>query len=314
MHIEHNRNLTNRLNDNNTIKEYINKSTDEIKSRNKDVNNIKINSKTLINKIDYKKGINKNISDIINKINNIDKDIKLKSLTNKENAYLLLSQSNILNLRERIIFSKATKKISSIISIKDILKSNKLFIKEKIKELEKKIEKYNIIIETHFTPSKTAIISLNIIKKEDEDNFKNFLLNNNIDEKEKEYYYKYVEILYILLEDNINEKNFGKIDINMLYNKLKIKKFNNCKDFLYEIFILQKSEKTYNEQKMDKFCEEFGKLPDFIKHQENIKKNRFISFSFFLMNEIYIYWNKLKEFLNLKNQTQYYIEYLKQKL
>ena len=65
---------------------------------------------------------------------------------------------------------------------------------------------------------------------------------------------------------------------------------------------------------MDKFCEEFGKLPDFIKHQENIKKNRFISFSFFLMNEIYIYWNKLKEFLNLKNQTQYYIEYLKQKL
>ena len=180
--------------------------------------------------------------------------------------------------------------------------------------MEKKIEKYNIIIETHFTPSKTAIISLNIIKKEDEDNFKNFLLNNNIDEKEKEYYYKYVEILYILLEDNINEKNFGKIDINMLYNKLKIKKFNNCKDFLYEIFILQKSEKTYNEQKMDKFCEEFGKLPDFIKHQENIKKNRFISFSFFLMNEIYIYWNKLKEFLNLKNQTQYYIEYLKQKL
>ena len=65
---------------------------------------------------------------------------------------------------------------------------------------------------------------------------------------------------------------------------------------------------------MDKFCQEFGKLPDFIKHNETIKNNRFISFSYFLLNEIYIFWNKLKEFLNLKNQTKYYLECLKRKI
>ena len=45
-------------------------------------------------------------------------------------------------------------------------------VKDKIKEMEEKIDYYNTIIDTHFIPWKAAIISLNIIKKEDEDNFK----------------------------------------------------------------------------------------------------------------------------------------------
>ena len=313
MNLEQNRNLINKRKDKNIIKEYISKSTDEINNLNNNKNKIKINGNLKGNN-NHKNAIDKDISDIITKINNINNDIKLKSLTNKENSCLVLSQSKILNLRERIIFSRASKKVSSLISIKDILKSNKLFIKDKIKELEGKIDNYNVIIRTHFTPSKTAIISLNIIKKEDEDNFKNFLKNNDIVEKEKDYYYKYIEILYILLDDNTNENNSEKININVLYNKLKEKKYNSCKDFLYEIFILQQSDKNYNEQKMDKFSKEFGKLPDFIKHNENIKNNRFICFSYFLLNEIYIYWNKIKQFLSLKNKTQYYIDCLKKKI
>ena len=79
-----------------------------------------------------------------------------------------------------------------------------------MKELEEKIDYYNTIIDTHFTPSKTAIISVNIIKKEDEDNFKNLLISNKIDEKETDYYYKYIEILNILLDDNINKKILKK--------------------------------------------------------------------------------------------------------
>jgi hypothetical protein len=315
MNLDKNSNLTNKINynNNNTIKEYINKSTDEIIDLKKDKNQTIINY-NIKNNINHTNIINKNISDIITKINNLNNGLKIKSLTNKEKSYLILSQSKLLNLKERIIFSKATKKISSLIPIEDIIKSNKLFIKDKIKELEEKIVYYNTIIDAHFTPSKTAIISLNIIKKEDEDNFKNMLISNKIDEKEKDYYYKYIEILYILLDDNINKKNSEKIDINYFYNKLKEKEYNSCKDFLYEIFVLQQSEKNYSQQKMDKFCQEFGKLPDFIKHNETIKNNRFISFSYFLLNEIYIFWNKLKEFLNLKNQTKYYIECLKRKI
>ena len=324
--IENNKNeefkryLTNKSNingnDNDSIKYYINKSTDELRNINYNINIDKVNLNLLKNNnTNNKSEINKNISKIITNINNINNEIKIKSLSNKEKAYLSLSQSKILHLRERIIFSRATKKIRDLISIKDILKSNEIIIKDKIKELEEKIVTYNKIIETHFIPSKTAIISLNLIKKEDENNFKNFLINNNIKEKEKNYYNIYIEILYAILEDDFNVNNIEKIDINSLYNKLNKNGFQSCKDFLYDIFILQHSEKKiYNEIKMDKFSELFGKLPDLIKYKGDIKNNRFISFSYFLLNEIYIYWNKLKEFLNLKRQTQNYIERLKNKV
>ena len=319
--IELKRFLTNKsninANDNNSTKEYINKSTDDLQNINKNLNKDKVNINILNNNnINNKNEINKNISKIIKNINNINNEIKIKSLSNKEKAFLSLSNSKILHLRERIIFSRATKKIRDLISVKEILKNNELFIKDKIKELEEKIVVYNKIIETHFIPSKTAVISLNIIKKEDENNFKNYLINNNnIEEKEKKYYNKYVEILYILLEDNFIENNIDKIDINFLYNKLNKNGFQSCKDFLYDIFILQHSEKKiYNENKMDKFSELFDKLPDLIKYKGDIKNNRFVSFSYFLLKEIYIYWNKLKEFLNLKKQTQKYIECLKLKI
>ena len=306
----------NEINELKSMKDYINKSTDEvhyINNQNNILNKIIVNANQLKNNKN-KVEINKNISNNISNINNINNKIIMKSLSNKEKAYYLLTKSKILLLSQRIIFSRATEKIRSLISIKDILKINKLFIKEKIKELEQKISDYNSIIETHFIPSKTAIISLNLIKKEDEDNFKNYLQNNNIKEKQKNYYYKYIELLYILVEDIINEKIFEKIDVNMLYNILNKKGFKNCKDFLYEIFISQKSGKIFDEKKMNKYKELFEQLPDFIKNQDDINKDKFIKFSYFLMHEIYNYWNKLKEFLNLKNQTQCYIEHLKLKI
>ena len=65
---------------------------------------------------------------------------------------------------------------------------------------------------------------------------------------------------------------------------------------------------------MNKFSEIFCELPDFIKNQGEIKNNRFISFSYFLLNEMYIYWNKLKEIISLKDKAQNYIECLKNKI
>lgn len=292
-----------------SIKDYINKSNDEVNSN---ILNKKIININQLKNNNNKKQINKNILNTISNINNINNKIKINSLSNKEKAYYLLTQSNILSLRQRIIFSQATEKIRSLISIKDILKMNKLFIKEKIEKLEQKISEYNSIIETHFIPSKTAIISLNLIKKEDEDNFKNYC-NNNIKEIEKDYYYKYIELLYILIEDNINEKILNKINVNILYDILNKKGFKTCKDFLYEIFITQKSEKIFDEQRMNKYNKLFDKLPDFIKNQGDMKNDKFIKFTYFLMHEIYNYWNKLKESLNLKNKTQSYIEHLKYK-
>ena len=317
------RNLTNKnyinANENSAMKEYLNRSNEDVHykiSQNNEVNQNDINSTSLISidKNENSRNIKKIINNI-NYINNRSKELRIKTLTKREKAYYILAKNNILNLREKIIFSQANKNISSLISIKDILKQNEIFIKDKIQELEEKITDYNQIIETHFTPSKTAIISLNIIKKEDENNFKNFLLNNNsLEEKEKNVYLKYIELLYILIQNNINDKNFGKLDINTLYNELNKKGFKSCKDFLYDNFISQKTLNAYEAPKMNKFSEIFCELPDFIKNQGEIKNNRFISFSYFLLNEMYIYWNKLKEIISLKDKAQNYIECLKNKI
>ena len=317
------RNLTNKnyinANENSAMKEYLNRSNEDVHykiSQNNEVNQNDINSTSLISidKNENSRNIKKIINNI-NYINNRSKELRIKTLTKREKAYYILAKNNILNLREKIIFSQANKNISSLISIKDILKQNEIFIKDKIQELEEKITDYNQIIETHFTPSKTAIISLNIIKKEDENNFKNFLVNNNsLEEKEKNIYLKYIELLYILIQNNINDKNFGKLDINTLYNELNKKGFKSCKDFLYDNFISQKTLNAYEAPKMNKFSEIFCELPDFIKNQGEIKNNRFISFSYFLLNEMYIYWNKLKEIISLKDKAQNYIECLKNKI
>ena len=317
------RNLTNKnyinANENSAMKEYLNRSNEDVHykiSQNNEVNQNDINSTSLISidKNENSRNIKKIINNI-NYINNRSKELRIKTLTKREKAYYILAKNNILNLREKIIFSQANKNISSLISIKDILKQNEIFIKDKIKELEAKITDYNQIIETHFTPSKTAIISLNIIKKEDENNFKNFLVNNNsLEEKEKNIYLKYIELLHILIQNNINDKNFGKLDINTLYNELNKKGFKSCKDFLYDNFISQKTLNAYEAPKMNKFSEIFCELPDFIKNQGEIKNNRFISFSYFLLNEMYIYWNKLKEIISLKDKAQNYIECLKNKI
>ena len=67
--------------------------------------------------------------------------------------------------------------------------------------------------------------------------------------------------------------------------------------FLYEIFISQKNgRQIYNESRINKFNELFEKLPDLVKYQGEIKNCKFISFSYFLIHELYIYWDKIKEY------------------
>jgi hypothetical protein len=296
-----------KTNNNNIFIKPTNKLNDE-------VSNIDSEIKKNIDFVEKKNKINKNKA-IIEKIYNKNNEKIMKYLSNKEKAYYILSQSKVLQLRERIIFSRATEKIRSIISIKDIMKSNDLFIKDKIKELEEKIINYNKIIETHFIPSKTAIISLNFNKKTDEDEFKNYLINNkdNIEEQDKKYYNIYIKLLFVLLEDNINEKNLENININDLYAKLIEKGYKNFKDFFYDVFISQKTKKIYDEAKMDIFNKIFEELPDCIKNPDIIRNNRFISFSYFLLHEIYNYWNELKEMRNLKEKTQKYLQCIKKK-
>ena len=290
---------------------------------NNDINSLKLmNNATKVNSkdinINIKKDnsaiaiLKKNISQKNIAFNNRYNNKTLKSLTTREKAFYLLSQSTVLRLCERIIFSRTTEKVKNLISIKDILKSNEIFIKDKIKELEEKMINYNLIIEKPFSPSKTSIISLNLIMKEDEDEFKNLFSKNYIDDEIEKYYYDiYIELLFILLGEDYN-KNFG---VKELYDKLHQKGFVNFKDYLYQLFILQKFKKElFNENKIDKFLDLFEKLPNLIKYEGDIKTNRFICFSSFILTEANSYWRKFKEYIQLKNKTHHYIEGLRKKI
>ena len=330
----------NKSNLNKTLKDNyinININNDSINQKNNSTldNNIKKNSnsqkeivnqkkitfskdKNIFNKLDENKSTKTNNTNI--NINNDTKntfdELKLKSLTSREKAYYTLSQSMILGLRDRIFFSRMTEKLRSMTSVKEIQKANDSYIKNKIKELEQKILDYNTAINTPFTPSKIAMISINLIMENDEDDFINFIKNNeHIEQKEKNYYDIYVGLLFVLLRENYDENNKEENNITSLCDKLDKKGFENFKDYLYEIFISQKNgRQIYNESRINKFNELFEKLPDLIKYQGEIKNCKFISFSYFLIHELYIYWNKIKEFHDVKNKTQTYIKYLKSKI
>ena len=187
-------------------------------------------------------------------------------------------------------------------------------MKEKIKQAQLSLIHYNKKIETPFTPSKTADISLNIIKTGDEDIFKNLLSEEkNLEESDQKYYHTYICLLYILLGEDIKDSNFENINSNLLFDKLNKKGYQYLKDYLYLNFIKQHSNILNDDNKMKAFDELYVTLPDLIKHSGIIKTNKFICFSCFLIKEIHEYRKNLKQFIDVKNKTKAYIDFLKRK-
>ena len=313
-------NIQENLEDNNInineIKETRNKSTNGTHSKEK--NNIQIKQNINENHLKKNKIQSKHVIDAINQNSENDNNLKLKekfkSLTSKEKAYFILSQSKILQLSERIIFSRATGNIRSLISIKDIMNSNEIFLKEKLKQTNLNLISYNKQIEKIFSPSKTADISLNIIKNEDEDIFKDFFTYyKNTDENEEKCYQIYISLLYILLGENSSQINYEKINANLLYEKLKAKGYNYFKDYLYDNYIKKQNEILKNEKFMDDFDKLFNSLPELIRITGINKSNKFMCFIYFLLKEINDYSNNLKKLNDIKNKTQLYLDFLKGK-
>ena len=319
VHIQKNL-VENKINSND-LKESRNKSTSGISNNenknNSNNNNNQINLKTNEKSIlKNKNQIKKEIDNINTNTNGTDSNLKsnLKKLTSKEKAFGTLTQSKILQLKERIIFSRATENLKSLIPIKDIINSHELFLKEKIKQAQLSLINYNKKIETPFTPSKTADISLNIIKIGDEIIFKNLLSEEkNLDESDKKYYHTYICLLYILLGEDIKDVNFENINSNLLFDKLNKKGYQYLKDYLYLNFIKQHSNILNDDNSMKTFDELYETLPDLIKHSGIIKTNKFICFSCFLIKEIHEYRKNLKQIVDFKNKTKAYIDVLKRK-
>ena len=130
---------------------------------------------------------------------------KIKGLSYRENAYLILSYSDILRLKERIIFSRSTINLRKNISKKQVLEANKIYLNEKLKELENKIENCNEQLKNKFNASKTAEMTLNFITSNIENEFKLNLFQNLYDENDKIYCYNYDKLLYIILYEDYDQ-------------------------------------------------------------------------------------------------------------
>jgi hypothetical protein len=224
---------------------------------------------------------------------------KIKDLSKKENAYLILSYSKCLRLTERMIFARSSPKLREAISKRQILDTNKLYLTEKVKELYKKVEICDEKLKNKFTASKTAEMTLNFITNNIENEFKLNILEN-FDEKEKMLSYNYVKLLYLLLDENYeNIKNENLI--KELSQNISNRGFSTIKDYIYFIYIKNSKENKIidNIDKIKNIISDSPKLMDF---NNSIKSdNKFVSYSCYLFKEIINFVNEKVDTFNLKN-------------
>ena len=300
------KNLNKEFNDNINKSNNITSMTPRYTSQ---TNNSLLNIKNKLKNSKEKK-ISKN--KIIIKKNEILQIPKIKNLSNKENAYLILSYSKCLRLCERMIFSRSSHKLRESISKKHILESNKIYLNEKLKELEKKIENCDDKLKNKFSASKTAEMSLNFITNNIENEFKFNLFQNLSDDNDKLYCYNYLKILYLVLDENydqIKNENLAK----QLYQKISNKGYINIKDYLYFIYI-----KNINNNKsieiIDKINDIIIEKKDLLDFKNIFKYDKFISYTCFLIKEIINYANEKIDTFKLKKDCINFIDIIKNKI
>ena len=234
-----------------------------------------------------------------------------KNLSKKEKAFYLLSKSPVLRLIERLIFGRSTQNVREIQSVSDILNRHKIFLKNKIKELEEEINECDKKINVPFNASKTAEITFNFILTKDEEEFKRFIIFMETDEEEKEYNI-YIKLIYLLFDENYEGVEVDKLDEHF-YEIINKKGFKNIKDYLYHIYI-KKNENINIIHNIDKINELLKEAPNLIGDHFNNKICRFVLFTSFLISEIVEYGNDIKNTIELKIKTKAFIDIIKNKL
>ena len=237
---------------------------------------------------------------------------EIKNLTQKEKAYLILAFSKCLRLTERAIFSSSSPKLKEAISKKQLLEINKAYLKEKLNELEKKINICNDKLASKFNASKTAEITLNFITLTIETDFKLNFLENLEDENDKKYSYNYVKLLYLVLGENYEEIENQNL-IKNLYNKIGEKNYVNIKDYLFHLYIQNKNEKKSIEN-IDKINEIIKITPDIFNFKVSSKFDKFILYTSVLLNEIIKFGNERFDTLKLIKDCKNIIDIINIKL
>ncbi len=316
------RNLSSMIHNENTSKDDKNKDNNilaDIPETNKFLlkqkNNKKIfNKEVLIHNnltINNENKENNDNNDNNEKVNNVIIP-KIDNLSQKEKAYLILSYSKCLRFCERMIFSRSTSKLRESISKNQMLETNKIYLKEKKQELEKQIEDCDDKLNIKFNASKTAEMTLNYISSIFENDFRLNLYQSLEDEEDKKYYYNYVKLIYLLLDENYDQVKNENL-MKTLYQKILKKGYKNIKDYLYYIYIKNLEENKVLEN-TNKINEILNETPDLLTFNHSVDSNRFISYSCYLFKEIITYANEKIDTFKLKSDCMHLIDVINNKL
>ena len=302
------RNLSNNsLNNNyNNTKDKFSKTTSQISLYRNLHNNSIFESKSKTKILTQEKKLNSQTD------NNNIKIPEIKNLTQKEKACLILAFSKCLRLTERALFSFSSPKFKEAITKKKILNTNKIYLKEKLEELEEKINRCDNKLENKFNASKTAEITLNFVTLNIETDFKLNLTEGLDDETEKKYCDNYVKLLYLVLGES-----YDKIENNMLiknlYNKIGEKKYQNIKDYLFYLYIQNKDENKSLEN-VDKINQIIKTTPDVLSFKVTAKLDKFILYTSVIVNEIINFANERLDTMKLKKDCKKIIDIINLKL
>lgn len=300
------RNLSNNSfsnNYNNTTKDKFSKIASQISLYKNLYNNSSIEPKNKIKKITQEKKLNDN------KIINIP---EIKNISQKEKACLILAFSKCLRLTERVFFSLSSPKLKEAISKKKILDTHKIYLKEKLEELEEKINICDNKLQNKFSASKTAEITLNFVTLNIETDFNLNFPDGLEDETERKYCDNYVKLLYLVLGEN-----YEKIESNMLiknlYNKIEEKNYKNIKDYLFYLYIQNKDENKSLEN-VDKINQIIKTTPDVLSFKVTTKLDKFILYTSVIVNEIINFANERLDTMKLKKDCKKIIDIINLKL
>ena len=266
----------------------------------------------------------KNGKEFVISRNNLIKleDLKSKGLSKKESSCYILSKSPVLRLCERMIFSRSSSALRNLLPKESTVKEHQIILKNKIEELEKKIILCDKILETPFTATKTADITLNFITSLMEMEFREYpiLLAN---EEEKKYYITFIKILYNLFnieivvnngENNILDRNSNILSLRQnLYTKIYNKGFKSIRDALYNQFINNK-DTIKDIPKIAEINYLVSQVNNIFEIHNSLKICKFISFTLYLIKEIIQFGNNIKSSVELKIKAKNLIDIINRKI
>ena len=248
-------------------------------------------SNTSINKNYYTISQKEKKDDLIN----ILSDNKTKSL------YILLN-SDMLNYSEKLKLLYTKKNLLLIYNPSELLNNELLEIQNKIKILQENNnltnEERKIIENIIKYPTKTAKTGLNFLSEEKEKE----LMKNEIEDN-----LLLIKMIYILLNENINELNINNIKekYNKIFNKFKV---NSIKELFFEIIyknIYENSLDNFNKNLNNKIIEYINQNKSLITDilVNNINKN--FSYVAFSIDEICDYLTGINNIdSSLKNKLK----------